>query len=149
MRSRERKSMKKLMDLGFMYAILAMVSGVFYREFTKFTGFQGKSVLSVTHVHLFALGTIVFLILGLFSLHTDLVEQKKFKVFLVLYNIGLPFMVIMLYVRGIMQVQALELSKGLNAAIAGMAGISHMIMGAAVIVLFLCLRNLKVTHKAD
>lgn len=137
---------KRLINFSFLYAILAIIFGVFYREFTKFIGFTGRTTLAFTHLHLFVLGTIIFLILSLFSLNTDLEYQTKFKAFLTIYNIGLPFMVIMLLVRGITQVLKLELSKGLNAAISGITGISHIIMTVAIVLLFLSLRNIKI-HK--
>ena len=35
--------MKKYINLSFIYAMAAIVCGVFYREFTKFTGFTGKT----------------------------------------------------------------------------------------------------------
>ena len=34
--------MKKTVNTSFIYAILAMIGGVFYREFTKFQGFEEK-----------------------------------------------------------------------------------------------------------
>ena len=135
--------MKKLINLSFIYALAAMASGVFYREFTKFLEFTGRTSLAFTHLHLFVLGTIVLLVLALFSLHTDLMEQKRFKTFLVLYNIGLPLMVAMFYVRGILQVHETGLSAGLDAAISGVSGIGHIILGIAIVLLFLCLKNAK------
>lgn len=133
--------MKKLINLSFIYAIAALVSGVFYREFTKILDFTGRTTLAFTHLHLFVLGTVVFLILALFSLHTDLLNQKLFKSFFILYNIGLPFMVIMFHVRGILQSLETELSKGADAAIAGVSGISHIIMATAIVLLFFCLKK--------
>lgn len=133
--------MKKYINLSFIYAIAALLCGVFYREYTKYSGFTGKTVLSVTHVHFFALGTLLFLLVALFAALTDLEQQKQFREFMVLYNIGLPFMVIMFFVRGIVQVQDVVLSKGMNAAVSGIAGISHIIITVAVVFLFLCLRK--------
>lgn len=138
--------MKKLIQLSFLYALLGIASGVFYREFTKYMAFTGKTTLAVTHVHFLVLGMIVFLILALFSIHTDLLEQPKFKKFMILYNIGLPSMVLMLYIRGVIQVLEIELSKGGNAAISGIAGISHIIMTASFILLYLTLKEIKVKH---
>ena len=43
--------MKRYMNLALVYSILAMAGGVFYREFTKFCGFAGKTTLSVVHTH--------------------------------------------------------------------------------------------------
>lgn len=33
--------MKKMINTAFVYMILGLVAGVFYREFTKFMGFEG------------------------------------------------------------------------------------------------------------
>ena len=41
--------MKRYMNAALLYAVLAMAGGVFYREFTKFTGFTAKTTLSVIH----------------------------------------------------------------------------------------------------
>lgn len=82
----------KLIRLSSVYAIVALVSGVFYREFTKMMDFSGKTTLSLVHVHLFVLGTLLFLLLALFSQITDLTGQKHWKTFYRLYNISLPFM---------------------------------------------------------
>ena len=71
--------MKKYFNLAIIYAILAMISGVFYREFTKFLDFEGTTPLAFTHIHFFVLGTIMFLILALFSMHTDLEKIKGMR----------------------------------------------------------------------
>ncbi len=136
--------MKKLINISFIYFILAMVCGVFYREFTKFFNFTDKTTLSFTHSHLLTLGTILFLILSLFSINTDLLSHKKFKVFLRLYNISLPFMVIMMIIRGVIQVLNVNISSGVNAAISGMAGIAHILMLVSFIILFIIFKNLNV-----
>lgn len=133
--------MKKYINISFIYAVAAIACGVFYREFTKITGFSGKTTLAFTHLHLFVLGMTVFLLIAIFSVITDLTEQRQFKPFLLLYNIGLPFMVVMLFARGIPQVLGLELSKGISAAISGMAGIAHIMMTAAIVLFFIALRN--------
>ncbi|MEG0924646.1 MAG: DUF2871 domain-containing protein [Anaerovoracaceae bacterium] len=140
--------MKKLINTSFIYFIAAIVCGVFYREFTKFMVFSGRTTLAFTHLHLFVLGVVVFLILALFAINTDLLEQKKFKLFFTMYNIGLPLMVGMFFVRGIVQVLETPLSSGLNAAISGMSGITHIIMTIAIVILFLCLKKCtKTTEK--
>ncbi len=136
--------MKKLINTAFIYAIAAMVCGIFYRGFTKSMSFDGRTTLAFTHLHLFALGTMVFLILALFSLKTDLLMQKKFKAFFLTYNIGLPLMVVMFFVRGILQVLGTPLSAGMNAAISGIAGITHIILGIAIVLMFLCLKDVTI-----
>ena len=55
--------MKRYMNAALVYSLLAMAGGVFYREFTKFNGFAGKTTLSVVHTHYFLLGMVFFLLL--------------------------------------------------------------------------------------
>lgn len=85
--------MKKLINTSFVYFILAMIAGVFYREFTKFYNFTEKTTLSVVHTHLLTLGMFLFLILAaLFKDNIKLSDNKKFKRFYIFYNISLPFL---------------------------------------------------------
>ena len=133
--------MKKYVNLAFVYAIIAMIGGIFYREFTKFNAFTGETTLAFVHLHLFVLGTVVFLLIAIFSHITDLSKQKTFKYFFRLYNIGLPFMTIMFLVRGITQVLAINLSSSASHAISGISGISHIIVGIAIVLLFISLRK--------
>ena len=61
--------MKKYLNISLIYAIAAMVGGVFYREFTKWNGFTGMTALGKVHTHLFLLGMLMFLIIALFAEH--------------------------------------------------------------------------------
>ena len=139
--------MKKLINISFIYFIFAMIGGVFYREFTKYFNFTEKTTLAFIHLHLLALGTIIFLILALFSINTDLLNHKKFNLFLKLYNISLPSMIIVMTIRGIVQVLNISLMPPINASISGLAGITHILMTISLIILFLILRNLDVNSK--
>ncbi len=51
---------KRYANLALVYAVIAMVFGVFYREFTKFNHFTGQTNLSVMHTHYFMLGMFFF-----------------------------------------------------------------------------------------
>lgn len=133
--------MKKYINIAFIYSIAAMVSGVFYREFTKFYSFSGKTTLAFTHLHFFVLGTVIFLIIAALTQITNLESQNSFKIFLKLYNIALPFMVIMFYVRGIFQVLQTQLSSGMSAAVSGVSGIAHILMAVSIVMLFSALRK--------
>ena len=55
--------MKRYANTAVAYAVIAMIFGVFYREFTKFNGFTGRTVLSAIHPHYFMLGMAFFLLL--------------------------------------------------------------------------------------
>lgn len=127
--------MKKSIWIAFIYAIAAMVGGVFYREFTKFYNYSDTTSLAVVHLHLFVLGAVVFLLIALFYNKLQLNQSKLWKPFLIVYNIGLPFMVIMFLVRGIMQVVGYD---G-GAMISGIAGVSHIALGAGIILFFIML----------
>lgn len=135
--------MKKMINLAFGYAAAALVSGVFYREFTKFNEYSDATALGKMHTHLFALGMFVFLFVALFTLHTNLSEQKQFKQFLVIYNIGVSLTTIMMLVRGILEVLNTPLSKGANASISGIAGIAHILTGVGLVLLFFALRKVE------
>ena len=135
--------MKKLINTSFFYAMAAIVGGVFYREFTKYTGFTGRTTLAFVHLHFFVLGCAMFLVLALFCMQSNLLEQKNFKAFCTCYNIALPGMIIMFMVRGILQVLETPLSSGLNAAISGISGLVHILMTVALALLFTCLRKIE------
>lgn len=134
--------MKKYITLSLNYAIAALAAGVFFREFTKWNGFTGVTSLGKVHTHLFVLGMFLYLIVALFAQNYDLESQKSFRVFMKVHNIGLPLVAIMMIVRGVTQVLNMELSKGLNASISGIAGIGHIIVAVGIVSLLLALKNL-------
>lgn len=133
--------MKKCLNYAIAYATLAMIGGVFYREFTKFNDFNGATALGKVHTHFFLLGMLVYLIIALFMRDNDFSSNKLFKTFRVVYNIGVPLTCIMLGVRGVFEVLGTELSKGANAAISGIAGIGHILVGTGIIMLIIVLKN--------
>lgn len=119
-----------------------MAGGVFYREFTKFNGFDGATALGKVHTHLFLLGMIVFLVIALYSEKHGLEKAKTFRVFMWVYNIGVPITAVMLTVRGIFQINGTELSSAADAAISGIAGIGHILTGIGIILLIISLKKL-------
>ncbi|WP_334290427.1 DUF2871 domain-containing protein [Alkaliphilus oremlandii] len=133
--------LKKILNTSFFYAILAMVAGVFYREFTKFNDFTGKTTLAVMHVHLFVLGVVLLLIMLLLEKQFNLTNNKKFNQFYIVYNIGLMSTVTMFLIRGITQVRNIEITKAMSSAISGIAGISHITLGTGIIMFFLILKK--------
>ena len=133
--------MKKYLNFSLIYAVAAMAGGVFYREFTKFNGFTGVTALGKVHVHLFVLGMLVFLLVALFADRMDLAGQKTFRLFLRLYNIGLPLTAVMMAVRGVTQVLGLSLSRGASASISGIAGIGHILTGVGLVLLLTALKK--------
>lgn len=138
--------MKKILNISFVYFILAMVGGVFYREFTKILGFNGKTTLAYVHVHLLVLGTFLFLIIALFSRDSELLDNRRFQKFLIVYNVSLPLMVCMLLIRGILQATEFEVTNAMNGMIAGIAGISHIFLAISLWMLFSSLKQVFVNE---
>ena len=122
---------------------MGLVCGVYFREFTKIMGFTGITTLSKAHPHFLILGTMLFLIVALFSDRLDLEKDKTFALFMRIYNIGLPLTVLMMLIRGTLQVLGTPLSKGLNASISGIAGIGHILLGVGFILLIVSLKKAK------
>ena len=133
--------MKKMFNLSIFYFILAMIGGVFYREFTKFHQYTGITMLKGIHTHLLVLGMFLFLFLTLACKVTKLEENKQFHYFTILYNIALPFMVIMMLIRGVIQVMGIQLTHSMSATISGIAGLSHILILIAFILLFIALKK--------
>lgn len=133
--------MKKTINTSLIYAIAAMAGGVFFREFTKFNGYSGVTALGKVHTHLFLLGMVVFLLAALFETRAPLREQKAYRVFWKVYNIGVPLTALMMVTRGITQVLGLTLSNGMDAAISGLSGIGHILTGLGLILFLVALRK--------
>lgn len=132
--------MKRYMNMALLYAVLAMAGGVFYREFTKFNNFVEKTTLSVVHTHYFLLGMVFFLLLLLLEKNFSFTGAKTGRV-LTAYHMGLNLTAVMLIVRGVAQVLVPELSSGIDAAISGVAGIGHILLGVSMILLLVQIRR--------
>ena len=132
--------MRRYINSALLYAVLAMVGGVFYREFTKFSGFTAKTTLSVVHTHYFLLGMVFFLLLLVLEKNLSFTGAKTGRVLLT-YHIGLNLTAVMLVVRGVTQVVGTNLSRGADAAISGRAGIGHILLGVSLVLLLLQIRR--------
>lgn len=132
--------MKRYMNAALLYAVLAMIGGVFYREFTKFNSFTSKTTLSVVHTHYFLLGMVFFLLLLLLEKNFSFTGAKTGRV-LAAYHIGLNLTAVMFVVRGMVQVLVPALSAGMNAAISGIAGIGHILLGVSMVLLLVQIKR--------
>lgn len=139
--------MKRYMNLALLYAVLAMVGGVFYREFTKFNSFTGKTALGVVHTHYFLMGMVFFLLLLLLEKNFSFTTAKTGRV-LVSYQIGLNLTAVMFVVRGVTQVLGTALSAGMSAAISGIAGIGHILLGVSLVLLLVQIKRSVLAVKA-
>ena len=131
---------KRYANLALTYAVIAMIFGVFYREFTKFNHFSGWTNLSVMHTHYFLLGMFFFLILMLVEKVFAFSGQSTGKVLLA-YQLGLNITGLGFLMRGLTQVWGMELSKGLDASISGIAGIGHILTGVSIVLILLSIKK--------
>ena len=116
--------MKKQAIMTVTYMVVGLVSGVFYREYTKLMGFTGETQLSTIHTHALVLGMLFFLIVLALEPNFQLSKMKEYRKFLISYNAGVALTLVMMVVRGILQVQGFE---G-NGAISGLAGVGHILV---------------------
>lgn len=87
------------------------------------------TTLSVVHMH--------YLILGLVEMNVHFVDEKVNK-YLMVYHIGLNVTVMMLVVRGIVQVTQMDVA---SAAISGIAGIGHTLLGIILILILIQIKH--------
>ena len=99
--------------------------GVFYREFT---------ILSVVHTHYLMLGMVFFLLLVVVEKNFHFVDNKVLK-YLLFYHIGLNLTVVMLTIRGVVQVLSLDVSSAV------LFGIAHLILGISLVLVLISIRN--------
>ena len=132
--------MRRYANASLIYALVAMAGGVFYREFTKFNGFTRNTTLSVVHTHYFLLGMVFFLLLLLLEKNLGFAEKKTAMVTAV-YHAGLNITGAALLVRGVTQTLALSLSDKMDAAISGVSGIGHLLLGVSMVLLLLLVRK--------
>lgn len=128
--------MKKLFNLSFFYLILALILGIFYREFTKMSNFTGNTVLSLAHTHALVLGFIFFLILILLEKNFAISKSKAFNLWLVFYNLGVLFLIGTIVARGILQIQGSDF-----AGLSHIAGLGHAILGLSLVWFMINLKN--------
>ncbi len=129
--------MRRLFYASFAYMIAGVLSGLFYREFTKLNDFpEGRfTQLGLAHTHLLTLGFIVLLIVLVLEKLFTLSRSKLFGWFFWLYNAGVILTSAMLICHGMLTVLGEESTK----MIAGIAGTGHMLLTAAMVLLFLAL----------
>lgn len=130
--------MKKLFYSAFGYMVIGVLSGLFYREFTKGRDFQGYTQLSIVHTHLLTLGFIVLLIVLILEKLLTLSASRLFNWFFWAYNAGLVLTSGIMVVHGILQVDG---ATDVSAVIPGIAGLGHIFLSAGMVLLFLALRS--------
>lgn len=132
---------KKCVNLSFIYAIIGLVAGAFYREFTKYIGYTARTRMVLVHPHFLVLGAFMFLIIALFSMNLKLENEKTFKTFFLSYNIGVVITAAMLFLRGLTEVMDWGGNKALDASISGIAGVGHIVLTVGFVFMFITLKR--------
>ena len=86
------------------------------------------------------LGMVFFLLLLVLEKNFSFTNAKTGRI-LTVYHIGLNLTVIMLAVRGVAQVLAMQLSPAASAVISGMAGIGHILLGISLVLVLLQIKR--------
>ena len=131
---------EKLVNTAFIYAIVAMLCGIIYREGSRFLELTEPNTWSFTHTHFFVLGMFFFLIVLILEKEFSLTKDKKFKAFYIIYNIGLIITGIMLWMRGIADITE-SFYNSYDKMISGISGIGHILLGIGIILFFIILNN--------
>ncbi|HML66756.1 MAG TPA: DUF2871 domain-containing protein [Clostridia bacterium] len=132
---------KRYFNAAIVYAGLALAGGVFYREFTKYTLFTGKTNLAFIHTHYFMLGLFFFLALALLERAFTFSAQKGSRGWVMVYHAGLNITTACLFLRGLAQATQAVLSPAMNGALSGVSGIGHILLGSGMIALLILIRR--------
>ena len=120
--------MKKYYYASFIYLVLGLIAGVFYRELTKAAGFTGDTVLRGVHTHLLVLGCLFFLIVLGLEKSFGLAQFKGMKAWFITYQVALITVIATMVVRGMAEVKGFEV-----AGLSHMAGLTHALLGIALV----------------
>ncbi|WP_353809898.1 DUF2871 domain-containing protein [Agromyces sp. SYSU T00194] len=139
--------MRRLFTASFTYLIAGVLSGLFYREFTKLNGFpEGESTqLGLAHTHLLTLGFVVLLVVLVLERLFALSRSRLFGWFFWTYNTGVVLTSAMLVWHGSLTV----LGEEPGAMIAGIAGLGHMLLTAGLVLLMSALGRALGRERAD
>lgn len=120
--------MQKYFKISSFYLLFGLVMGIFSIEFTKLNNFSGYTVLKSVHTHTLVLGFLFFIIVLLLEKNFTISNNKSFNKWIVLYNLGLLYLIITLSIRGILQVIGSDF-----VGLSHIAGLGHAILGVSLV----------------
>ena len=120
--------MQKYFKISSFYLLFGLVMGIFSREFTNLNNFSGYTVLKSVHTHTLVLGFLFFIIVLLLEKNFTISNNKSFNKWIVLYNLGLLYLIITLSIRGILQVIGSDF-----VGLSHIAGLGHAILGVSLV----------------
>ena len=120
--------MLKYFKISSFFLLFGLVMGIFSIEFTKLNNFSGYTVLKSVHTHTLVLGFLFFIIVLLLEKNFTISNNKSFNKWIVLYNLGLLYLIITLSIRGILQVIGSDF-----VGLSHIAGLGHAILGVSLV----------------
>lgn len=119
---------------------IGLLGGLLYRELTRGQDLTGATSLSLVHTHALALGAGAMLGVLVLTVVLSLDRDRRLRWFTVVWNSGLTLTVGALATRGLLEVSgSYEAGTGAAKAIAGVAGLGHIMLTVAFVLLFIVL----------
>lgn len=118
------------------WAGIGLVSGLYWREFTKLNDFTGVTQLATAHTHALAIGMLVFLAMLALAKLFPLADKALGRI-VVLYNVGVGLTWGVMVLKGTLQVLGIEFAS--SPMLSGFAGLGHMVIAGALLYYFLVL----------
>ncbi|MFE4456324.1 DUF2871 domain-containing protein [Nocardia tengchongensis] len=137
--------MKRLYYAATLYTVLGLLSGLFYRDFTKSHSFTGKTELAITHTHLLSLGTLFFLIVLALDKQFALSSQRIYGWFFWTYNTGVLWSVTCMTLIGIRTVEG----QSESGVLAHLSGGGHILLTVGFALFFVCLYRPVTTRQVE
>ena len=137
--SRIEDMLNRIFTAAFIWTMLGLASGFYWRELTKFNDFpRSETMLATAHTHALALGTLVLLaVLALAEVFG--IAEKSGKLFVTLWHVGMGLTFGTMVVKGSLQVLEIPLAE--SAMWPGFGGLSHMVLTGTFIYFFVILRR--------
>lgn len=131
-----------LFNMAITYGVMGLCGGVFYREFTKYYAYTDATHLGKLHVHTLVLGMIGTAVFYTLVKNLDKEKLEKLKKPLNIYNTGLIFTVANMMLIGISEVVSEGATVVNQAAMDGVSGIGHVLLGVGLIYTLIKIKNL-------
>lgn len=128
-------------DLSISFLITGLISGVFYREFTKFYHFKNSTHLGKLHPHTLILGFIFFLLVYLIVRNYDQEALAILKTSVRVYVSGLILTITMMMIYGVYDVVGQNQKLVSVGALEGFSGIGHILISIGILMILLKIKN--------
>lgn len=132
-----------ILGISFVTLIMGLISGVFYRELTRFYNYENHTHLVKLHSHILVLGFIFCLTLYFITKNYPLNKLCKLKKPLFTYLIGLLLTIVSMTIIGIFEIVGNN-TKDINiSSLSGISGLGHIILSIGIIWMIITIFNIE------